>query len=112
MGRDGKPNTDQLNYRTLIKRLRVFAGKLLVSEFGPNRLREFRETLLETGMARTTTNQRIGVVRRIFQWGVGREMFRLQLLTGMRSSEVIHVDWLDHRWSMGLKYLTHRRIFW
>lgn len=72
--RDGKPNTEQMNFRTLLKRLRRFAADLSVSEFGPKRLREFRDTLIAEKLARTTINHTMNRVRAIFKWAVGNEL--------------------------------------
>jgi hypothetical protein len=69
-GPDGKPTSDLSNWKILLRRLRTFAGRLTVTEFGPLRLREFRETLIAEGLARTMINNRINMVRRIFSWGV------------------------------------------
>ena len=56
--RDGNATGELNNYRTLVKRLKIFGRELLVSEFGPKRLREFRDVLIEDGLARTTVNIR------------------------------------------------------
>ncbi len=72
--RAGRPNIEFLNYRTLLKRLRQFGEDLTVSEFGPRRLREFRQTLIDAKLARTTINHTINRVRAIFKWGVGHEL--------------------------------------
>lgn len=81
----GEPNGDHHNYRTLVKRLRVFAHGLLVSEFGPMRLIQFQELLIEENLARTTINRRVNMVRRIFQWGVARELVPPAVLDALKA---------------------------
>lgn len=44
-----------------------------VAEFGPKSLALYRERLIESGLARTVINNRVGIVRRAFKWGVSEE---------------------------------------
>jgi len=46
----------------------------LASDFGPRKLIEVRDLLIEKGLARSTINQRIGRIKKVFKWGVSREM--------------------------------------
>lgn len=85
--RHGKPNGDQNNYRTLIKRLHAFGREMQVTEFGPKRLRQFRDLLIQDSLARTTVNSRINMVRRIFQWGVGQEMVPPDVVAALKAVE-------------------------
>lgn len=85
--RDGRPNTEQLNYRTLLTPLRQFAGELQVADFGPRRLRQFRDTLIDEKLARLTINSTINRVRAIFKWGVGHELVPASLWESLKAVE-------------------------
>jgi hypothetical protein len=57
----GKDSTEPHNYSTLIKRLRQAYGKTLVREFGPLRMKAFRQLLVDAKLSRTTINHAGGV---------------------------------------------------
>jgi len=45
-----------------------------VAKFGPLALKHVRAKLLEANLCRNSINERIGSIRRIFQWGVSEEL--------------------------------------
>jgi hypothetical protein len=63
---DGKPSQEQINFRTLTRRLAKAYGRTLVKDFGPLRLKAFRESLIDEELARTNINHNINRVRHIF----------------------------------------------
>jgi hypothetical protein len=70
----GKDSTEPHNYSTLIKRLRKAYGNTLVCEFGPMRMKAFRQSLIDAKLSRTSINHVINRLRRIFKWGVENEL--------------------------------------
>ena len=54
-----------------------------VCEFGPRKLDAVRNGLIKRGLARTTINQTIGRVKRVFRWGVSREFVPADVLTAL-----------------------------
>jgi len=50
-----------------------FAG-LAPEDFGPLKLKEVREAMIESGLTRGVINKRIGMIKRAFAWGVENEM--------------------------------------
>jgi hypothetical protein len=84
VGPDGKPTSEQLNYHTLIKRLRKAYGDTPVKDFGPLRLKAFRASLIEEKLARTNINQQVYRVRRIIKWGVENELVEPAVYEALR----------------------------
>lgn len=74
VGADGKPNRECANYKTLIQRFRKLYGRTAVADFGPVRLKAFRESLIAEGLARSNVNHSINRVRHIFKWGAENEL--------------------------------------
>ena len=56
IGPDGKPNREYLNYVTLTKRLSDAYGRTLASEFGPLRLKAFRQSLIDAERTRLASS--------------------------------------------------------
>lgn len=46
----------------------------LTADFGPRRVKEFRESLIAKGLARSTINQRVSRLKKMFKWGASEEM--------------------------------------
>lgn len=68
-------------------------SSVLTVDFGPRKLKELRQHLIGTGLARSTINQRIGRVKKLFKWGVSEEMVpasvsqALYAVDGLRAGE-------------------------
>src|SRR5688572_24316012 len=50
---ESRPTTEQLNFRTLIKRFRRAYGETRACDFGPLKLKAFRQSLIDEGLARS-----------------------------------------------------------
>ena len=48
---EGRPTTEQRNFRTLIKRFRRAYGEMRACNFGPLKLKAFRQSLIDEGLA-------------------------------------------------------------
>jgi len=81
---DGKPSTEQKNYRTLIKRFRKAYGSTLARDFGPLKLKAFRQMLVDMGLARGNIIHQINRIRHIFKWGVENELIRSVVFEALR----------------------------
>ena len=71
---DGSPSAEQENIKLSLRPLRKLYGMTTASEFGPIALKLVRQSLIDSGLARTTINQRVGKIVRVFRWGVENEM--------------------------------------
>lgn len=81
----GKTSRETQNYKTLCKRLRKHYAGTTVNEFGPLKLKAFRDGLVAENLARGNINQTINRLRRIFAWGVENEMVRPETLQALKA---------------------------
>ena len=54
--------------------LRMLYGETVASAFGPRKLKVVREEMLRSGLSRKEINRRIGLIKRLFRWGVAEEL--------------------------------------
>lgn len=86
----GVGNSEFLNSRNTIASFAQAYGERMGNEVGPRMLLDFREMLVREGMVRTTINQRIGRVKRMFKWACAQEFIppetfhRLSCIEGLR----------------------------
>lgn len=76
----------------------------LVQDFGPRALREVRDLMVDQQLARSTVNQRIGRIKKVFKWGVSQEMVPVAVMQALYTVEgltskakppqrIVAVDW-------------------
>ncbi len=68
---DGTPTGELGNYRDSLRPLRRLYGTTSALEFRPMALKTVRQAMIDAGLARTTINQRIGRIVRLFK-AIGR----------------------------------------
>jgi integrase len=71
---DGTPTGELDNYRDSLRTLRQLYGATLARDFGPLALKAVRQAMIDAGLARTTINQRIGRIVRLYKWAVENEL--------------------------------------
>ncbi|NOY41187.1 MAG: tyrosine-type recombinase/integrase [Planctomycetes bacterium] len=67
------------------KWLRNHAGSTSAKDFGPLRLLEVREAMIEKGWTRKNINRQVVRIRQIFTWAVGREIIPATNLEALRA---------------------------
>lgn len=73
-GDDGSSSREIANLRLALRPLRLQYGRLPVGEFSPLKLKAYRQVMVEESrLTRETINQRVGIVKRLFDWGVSEE---------------------------------------
>ena len=72
--KNGEPTDEQAGIRLAIRPLRELYGSTPAAAFGPLKLKAVREQMIAQGLARTTINQNIGRIRRMFRWGASEEL--------------------------------------
>jgi integrase len=72
--KNGKATSEQKSIRLALRPLKSLYGTTPVGEFGPLALEIVREKMIEGGITRTRINQHIGRIRRMFKWGVSKEL--------------------------------------
>jgi integrase len=81
---DGAPTSELKTYVTLIRRFRKAYGRTIAAEFGPLRLKAFRQTLIAEGLSRGVVNRTICRVRQIFRWGAENELVPASVVEALR----------------------------
>ena len=80
---DGRPTGELENFRHALKPLRRLYGPTPAAEFGPLALRAVREAMVDSGLARTTTNARVNRIRRVFKWACSVELVPPAVVQGL-----------------------------
>jgi hypothetical protein len=79
------------NVRLALRPVRELYALTRVSAFGPKDLRAVCDRMVFGGLSRKEVNRRVGIVRRVFRWGVGEDLVppevyqKLQAVEGLRA---------------------------
>ncbi|MHC4951196.1 MAG: tyrosine-type recombinase/integrase [Planctomycetota bacterium] len=85
VGPDGKPTREPLDIKYAMAVLIDCFPSLPVEEFGPLRLKEVREAMIEMNWCRNLINRRISMIRRMFKWAVSEQIVSPMILHGLQS---------------------------
>lgn len=80
---DGTSTGTVENVRRSMLHLFEFAAGLDAAEFGPRTLVGLREALIERGLARTTVNARVQIIRHAFKWAAEQEQVPASIYHGL-----------------------------
>jgi integrase len=83
--KDGKPTGEVNNIRLAAKPLKALYGHTRAADFGPLALKALRENWIRLGLCRNLINQRAGIIRRIFKWGVSEQLVPPAVLQGLQA---------------------------
>ncbi len=72
--KDNQPSLGLRLYQVALPPLKRLYGHTAVSGFGPLCLKALRQSMISSGLARPTVNNRIGAIKRVFRWGVEEEL--------------------------------------
>jgi hypothetical protein len=82
---DRKGELERIVYA--IKPLKDLYGTTSAAGFGPLALKAVRQKMIDAGLCRTTVNQRIGCIKRIFKWAASEELVPPTVYHGLQSVE-------------------------
>jgi integrase len=68
--RNGRPTAEQFHIKTACQHLLRLYENEPVNTFGPVQLKAVRQSMIDGGWARKYINQQVGVLVRMFKWGV------------------------------------------
>ena len=68
-----------------LRPLKRLYGSTKVIEFGPLALQTVRQAMIEAGLARTTINACIVLIRGVFKWGVSRQLVQPSVLQALQA---------------------------
>jgi len=83
--RDGKPTDEVAKIRATLRPLRELYGTTIAASFGPTALKAVRQRFIDRGHTRRHVNQCVGVIRRVFRWGVENELVPATVFHGLQA---------------------------
>ena len=89
--KDGRPTSEQWEYRTVASTACRLYGDQSVDEFGPLALKACRQEWINAGITRQTINKRHFHLVRMFKWGVAEELVDSSVWETLRAVETLHV---------------------
>ena len=101
--KNGRPTGEIDNLRDAIRPLATLYGETRASQFGPLALEAVRTEMIKKGLCRTVINSRVNRIRRIFRWGVRKQMVDAAILQGLQSLEPLKRGRCQVRESSGVK---------
>jgi integrase len=81
----GQPTREVDNIKYGILPLIELYPSLPVEDFGPLRLKEVREAMIDKKWCRTQINRRIGIIKRMVKWAVSEQILSPVILHGLQS---------------------------
>jgi integrase len=82
---DGTATNELRNFRDSLRPLRRLYGSTPAGRFTPKMLKAVRQAMIDAGLSRTTINQRIGRVVRVFKWGVAEDLVPSPVHRGLKA---------------------------
>ncbi|MCA9027436.1 MAG: hypothetical protein KDA86_19665 [Planctomycetaceae bacterium] len=86
--KDGTPTSQLPTIQSALKPLMRLFRSVEVANFGPVKLRRYRDALVEAELSRETCNSYVGKVVRMIRWAVSQELCASHVLTALESVEV------------------------
>lgn len=77
--KNGKPTDEQAGVKAAIRHIKAAYSKTRAKDFGPLALEAVREQMIGTGNSRRYINQNIGRIRRMYRWGVSKELIPVEV---------------------------------
>ncbi len=90
-----------------LRPLKRLYGSACVTEFGPLALKAVRQTFVDSGLARSTVNERTNDIRRVFKWGVSNELVPSSVLNALQSVEGLRRGRSDAKETGPVKPVPH-----
>ena len=83
--KNGKPTSEQHDIACALRFVRQLYHAEQVSDFGPLALKAVRHKMVEAGYARSTVNDSVHRIRRMFRWGVENELVAPSILQALEA---------------------------
>lgn len=72
--RDGVPTGETNNFRHALQSMNNLFHGVRVIDFGPKKLKQLQQQMVNDGLAQQTINSRIRRIKQVFDWGVSEEL--------------------------------------
>ncbi len=83
--KNGQPTGEVENLRDAARPMTALYGHSAASQFGPLALEAVRQAMIDRGLCRRVINGRVNRIRRIFKWGVSKQMLSPLVLQSLQS---------------------------
>lgn len=83
----GRPSPWLKHIKLTIRRLCELYGTTLAVDFGPLKLKSFRQTLIDAGHSRRYINKLTAIIPRVFKWGASEELVPASVFQALRTVE-------------------------
>ncbi len=96
--KNGEPTSEIRSYKVALRPVAALYGRQAVTDFGPLALVACRQQLIDAGICRKRINQHVSRIRKVFKWGVAREMvpqsvwYALSAVEGLRRGEALETE--------------------
>ena len=87
--KDGAPTGELDNIKDSVRHLIPIYAKTLAADFGPAELRAVQCSMIGADLCRNVVNARINRIRRIFKWGVGKQLLSTNVLQALQAVEAL-----------------------
>ncbi|MCH2212045.1 MAG: tyrosine-type recombinase/integrase [Fuerstiella sp.] len=82
---DGEPTGEADNFKYALRSLTNYFHGVRVIDFGPKKLKELRDRLVDEGLAQGTINSRIRRIKQVIEWGVSEEYVSVNHFQALRT---------------------------
>jgi len=72
-GPDGQPSGEVEKIRLALRHVRDACGAMQAELVGPLDLKAVRETMIDADLSRTTINQRVSIIKRMYRWAASEQ---------------------------------------
>lgn len=93
----GEPTGEQAAIRAAMRPLKELYGKEPAAEFGPLSLEAVRRRMIDMGWARGNINRSVNRVRRIFRWGVSKQLIPSEVVQALATVDGLRKGRADVR---------------
>jgi len=83
--RDGQQTGEAKNFRYALKSLTHHFHGVRCIDFGPKKLKQLQQMLVDEGLAQQTVNGRVRRIKQVFDWGVSEELISVSVAQALRT---------------------------
>ena len=83
---DKRSSSEYSNCALALKRFAQAHGSIIAKRYGPLKLEEWQQSLASQGLARSYVNKQIGIIKRMFRWGVSKQMIPSSVYESVRTT--------------------------
>ncbi len=96
-GANGRPSSSIYGYQMALRHLRKLYGRHAVKDFGPRELKAVRHAMMKNDWSRGVVNSAVGLIRRVFGWGVEEGIVKADVLVALRAVRALERGRTDAR---------------